>query len=45
MIAAQVVGLAGLNRILVHDIMRGRSVNPNIEKLDKLAAAIKVERN
>ena len=43
--AAQVAELAGLNRTFVYDIMRGKSANPNIEKLDKLVAAIKVERN
>ena len=43
--AAQVAELAGLNRTFVYDIMRGKSANPNIEKLDRLVAAIKVERN
>lgn len=43
--AGQVAELAGVNRTFVYDIMRGRSGNPNVEKLDKLAHALKVERN
>ena len=41
----QVAEMAGINRSFVYDIMRGRSENPNLEKLGKVAAAIKVERN
>lgn len=36
---------AGVNRTFVYDIMRGRSEKPNIEKLDRLATALKVDRN
>ncbi len=43
--AAQVAELAGLNRSFVYDIMRGKSENPNLEKLDRLAQTLKVERN
>src|SRR5512139_443164 len=43
--AAQAAELAGLNRTFVYDIMRGKSANPNLGKLDRLAQALKVERN
>ncbi len=36
---------ARVNRSFVYDIMRGRSERPNLEKLDKVAAIIKVDRN
>ena len=29
----------------VYDIMRGKSANPNVAKLDRVAQALKVERN
>ena len=43
--AGQVAEMANINRSFVYDIMRGRSGNPNLEKLDKISDAIKVERN
>lgn len=43
--AAQIGELGGVNRSFVYDIMRGKSENPNLEKLDRLARALKVERN
>jgi phage repressor protein C with HTH and peptisase S24 domain len=43
--AGQVAELAQLNRSFVYDIMRGRSENPNLAKLDRVAAVLKVERN
>jgi phage repressor protein C with HTH and peptisase S24 domain len=43
--AGQVAEIAGLNRSFVYDIMRGRSENPNLERLDCLAQVLKVERN
>lgn len=43
--AGQVAELARVNRSFVYDIMRGRSENPNFEKLDSVAAVLKVERN
>ncbi len=43
--AAQVAVLARVNRTFVYDIMRGKSGNPNLEKLDQLAQTLKVERN
>lgn len=43
--AAQVAELAGLNRSFVYDIMRGKSGNPNLDKLDRLANALKVDKN
>ena len=43
--ARQVADLAGINRSFVYDIMRGRSENPNLEKLSTVADVIKVERN
>lgn len=43
--AGQVAERAGINRSFVYDIMRGRSENPNIERLDLVAQALGVERN
>ena len=42
---AQASKIAGVNRTFVYDIMRGKSANPNLAKLDQLAQALKVERN
>jgi phage repressor protein C with HTH and peptisase S24 domain len=42
--AGQVAELAGLNRSFVYDIMRGRSEHPNLERLDRVAEVLKVER-
>ena len=41
----QVGELAGVNRTFVYDIMRGRSGNPNLDKLQRVAEVLKVERN
>jgi phage repressor protein C with HTH and peptisase S24 domain len=43
--AGQVAELAGLNRSFVYDIMRGRSENPNLERLDKVAEVLRVQRH
>lgn len=43
--ARQVADLADVNRSFVYDIMRGRSENPNLDKLAKVAQAIAVERD
>jgi phage repressor protein C with HTH and peptisase S24 domain len=43
--AGQIAELARVNRSFVYDIMRGRSENPNLERLDQVATALKVERN
>jgi phage repressor protein C with HTH and peptisase S24 domain len=43
--AAQLAEIAGVNRSFVYDIFRGKSENPNLERLDRVAAAVKVERN
>ncbi len=43
--ARQVAELARVNRSFVYDIMRGRSENPNLERLAKVAEILKVERN
>jgi len=43
--AREVAEQARVNRSFVYDIMRGRSERPNLEKLDKVAAIIKVDRN
>lgn len=45
MTAGRVAEIAGINRSFVYDIMRGRSENPNLEKLDQVARALNVERN
>jgi phage repressor protein C with HTH and peptisase S24 domain len=45
MTAGRVAELAGINRSFVYDIMRGRSENPNLEKLDQVAQVLSVERN
>ena len=45
MTTGRVAEIAGINRSFVYDIMRGRSENPNLEKLDQLAIALNVERN
>ena len=45
MTAGRVAELAGINRSFVYDIMRGRSENPNLEKLDQVAQVLNVERN
>ena len=42
--AGQVAELAGINRSFVYDIMRGRSEHPNLERLDRVAKVLKVER-
>lgn len=34
-----------MNRTFVYDIMRGRSGNPNLDKLQRVAEVLKVERN
>ena len=43
--AAHVAELAQVNRSFVYDIMRGRSENPNLERLQLVADALKVDRN
>jgi phage repressor protein C with HTH and peptisase S24 domain len=43
--AAQVGEIASVNRTFVYDIKRGKSANPNLAKLDRVAQALKVERN
>lgn len=43
--AGQVAEMAGVNRSFVYDIMRGRSENPNLQRLDQVAQVLKVERN
>jgi len=43
--AREVAEQARVNRSFVYDIMRGRSEHPNLEKLDKVARAIKVDRD
>lgn len=43
--AAQIAEIAGVNLSFVYDIFRGKSENPNLERLDRLAGALKVERN
>lgn len=43
--AVQVAEMAGVNRTFVHDIMRGRSKRPDLQKLQRVAEALKVERN
>lgn len=43
--AGQVAELAGINRSFLYDILRGRSENPNLERLDLVARVLKVERN
>jgi phage repressor protein C with HTH and peptisase S24 domain len=43
--AKEVAEKARVNRSFVYDIMRGRSERPNLEKLDKVAAAIGVDRS
>ncbi len=45
MTAGRVAELAGINRSFVYDIMRGRSENPNQEKLDLVCGVLNVERN
>ena len=42
--AGQVAELAGINRSFVYDIMRGRSGHPNLERLERVAKVLKVER-
>ena len=42
--AGQVAELAGINRSFVYDIMRGRSEHPNLERLERVAKVLKVER-
>lgn len=43
--AGQIAELAGFNRSFVYDIMRGRSENPSLERLDRVAEVLKVDRN
>ena len=43
--ARQVAERAGINRSFVYDIMRGRSENPNLEKLDQVAEVLNIDRN
>ncbi|MCC6006792.1 MAG: LexA family transcriptional regulator [Rhodobacteraceae bacterium] len=43
MSVAELARAAGVNRSFVYDILRGRSQVPNLEKLTRLAAALKVE--
>ena len=42
--AGRVAELAEVNRSFVYDIMRGRSEHPNLERLDRVAEVLKVER-
>jgi phage repressor protein C with HTH and peptisase S24 domain len=42
--AREVAEQARVNRSFVYDIMRGRSEHPNLEKLDKIARVLKVDR-
>jgi phage repressor protein C with HTH and peptisase S24 domain len=42
--AGQVAELADVNRSFVYDIMRGRSEHPNLERLERVAQVLKVER-
>ena len=42
---AQVAREAGVNRSFVYDILRGRSRTPDLEKLDRIAAAVGVDRD
>jgi phage repressor protein C with HTH and peptisase S24 domain len=42
--AGQVAELSEVNRSFVYDIMRGRSEHPNLERLDRVAQVLKVER-
>jgi phage repressor protein C with HTH and peptisase S24 domain len=42
---ADLATLAGVNRSFVYDILRARSVRPNAEGLDRIAEALKVDRN
>ena len=44
MSVAEVARAAGVNRTFVYDILRGRSRTPNLEKLSRVAAAVKVEQ-
>ncbi len=41
----QLAAQAGVNRSYVYDILRGRSENPNLEKLDRIAEVLKVGRD
>lgn len=43
--AGQVAEAAGVNRSFVYDIQRGRSENPNLEKLSAVTRVLKVQRN
>lgn len=43
--AAHVAELAGVNRSFIYDIMRGRSENPNLDRLQRIADALRVDRN
>jgi phage repressor protein C with HTH and peptisase S24 domain len=43
--AAQVAEIAGVNRSFIYDIIRSKSENPNLQRLDQIASALKVERN
>jgi len=43
--AGQIAEIADINRSFVYDIMRGKSENPNLAKLDQVADVLKVERN
>ena len=45
MTAGRIAELAGVNRSFVYDIMRGRSENPSLEKLDLISETLNVERN
>ena len=42
---AQVAELAGLNRSFIYDIIRGKSEKPNLQRLDLVARALRVERS
>ncbi len=42
---AHVAEMAGVNRSFVYDILRGRSLRPNIDRLGAIAAVLKVERD
>ena len=45
MTGGRVAELADINRSFVYDIMRGRSENPNLDKLDRIAGVLNVGRN
>lgn len=42
---AHVAQMAGVNRSFIYDILRGRSMSPSLENLERVAAAIRVDRD